>query len=249
MSAHSFFWDSQDHLSTLAFWLELGGAVVEVVVSIVIVTTFNKDWEEKRRKRIEFLFEIGFLIAAAIAVVAIVSNRRIETLRESDDKETGERIKIAESNAVAAASQTTSQTKRLADANAKIVELEAKTLQRTIAPADREKFIQLLKNAPKGRVQIQINASCGDEISTYATTIREMLAAAGYLTPPGNALVFEAPISKGVFIVVANATNQPPFAGPIQHALKAVGVEAQGAISGDRGLSEDLVRIYVGGKP
>jgi hypothetical protein len=103
MSVCSYFWDSQQHLSTAAFWIELGGAIVEVIVSIVIVATFNKEWEEKVKKRLEYQFEIGFLIAAAIAVVAIVSNRRLETLREFDEKLAKQKSDVALGAAIKAA--------------------------------------------------------------------------------------------------------------------------------------------------
>jgi hypothetical protein len=87
MFVWSYFWDSQSHLSNIAFWLELGGALLEVVVSAVIVATFKKEWsDEKLKGRLELLFEIGFLIAAIIALVAIVSNRRTETLIKREEQ-------------------------------------------------------------------------------------------------------------------------------------------------------------------
>src|ERR1022692_91576 len=86
MSACSYLWDSQQHLSNAAFWMELSGAVVEVIVGILIVSTFHRKWDEEAKERLEFLFELAFLVAATKMLVAVISNRRIETLREKDEK-------------------------------------------------------------------------------------------------------------------------------------------------------------------
>ncbi len=253
----SYFWNSENHLNNAAFAIELLGCVIEVIIAIVAIANFPKYWAERRIERIKKLGESFAVVTAIIVLVVLISNRRINSLQElrqskefRKSQEASSQAQNAAKTAEEASANAALQAEKLAAANSKVAELEAKTAQRTIKPVDREKFIQLLKIAPKGRVQVQINGSCGEEITTYATEIGEMIASAGYDTPRGNALAFDAPVYKGVFIIVANATNQPPFSGPIQNALKAIGIDAQGHISGPKaGLDEDQVRIYVGGKP
>ena len=132
-----------------------------------------------------------------------------------------------------------------AKARLRVAELETKLRHRQIRSEDRQKFVALLANAPKGKVEVTFSMGAGDEIADYAEQIRRMIGAAGY--DVGRACGFvQAPIPKVMGIGVWNATNQPPFAGQMQAALKAIGIDTIGYVNSR--LRTNQVQVFVGGK-
>lgn len=130
----------------------------------------------------------------------------------------------------------------------KLLELEARFRERTITESDGEKFIKLLANVPKGNVVVYINGNSGSEVQNYAEQIRQMIGAAGYDVGKMCAQGWGGgQIPKGISVAVKSATNQPPFAGQIQNALKTIGIETTGYL--DDSLDEKTMKIFVGSKP
>jgi hypothetical protein len=156
----------------------------------------------------------------------------------------------AAADATSAAANATSQAEKLKGQNAKLDEIDAKTQQRIITPENREQFVALLKDAPKGNVGIFIDANGGEEISTYANMIRDELGSAGYDTGRNLGISWGGKIHNGVFIELKNTNAIPTFFWPIHDALEAIGIKTTPAQNpDDRTLHENEVRIVVGRKP
>jgi hypothetical protein len=218
MTVCSYFWGSEIHLSNLAFGLEIFGCVIEIIVGIVIVATFHKEFDEHSKKRLEFQFELGFLMAAFIALVAIISNRRIDKLRELGEVQAKQEINNAVSNAVAMANEAH-------NAASNAISAAAQNQPRHITPEQRAKFLELVKNAPKGPIGITMQTQ-SVEAKIYAKEIQKMLIDAGYdaASTMGFSIPPNEPQVKGMYLGVANPTNLPPHAEPFATALEKIGV-------------------------
>lgn len=130
----------------------------------------------------------------------------------------------------------------------KLQQLEARMQDRTITDENRGKFIKLLQYTPKGSVAVFFNGASGGDAQNYAEQIREMIGSAGFDVGSSCSMVWTSgQIPKEVGIGVNNETNRPPFAGPIQQALRAIGIDAVGYY--DRAIGTNIVKIYVGDKP
>jgi len=79
----SYFWDSEVHLNNLAFGVEVTGCIIEIIIAVIAIATFPKDWSEEQKARIRRLAEIFGVVAAIIFLVALVSNRRTSSLQEA----------------------------------------------------------------------------------------------------------------------------------------------------------------------
>jgi hypothetical protein len=121
--------------------------------------------------------------------------------------------------------------------------------QRTITPENREKFINLLSNEPKGMIVVSVNGGSGYEVMNYAEQIRKMCGAAGYDVGKQCSLYFGGAIPDAIGIGLANMTNQPPFAGAVQQALKKIGINTIGYITKDKEIGTNGIVIFVGAKP
>jgi hypothetical protein len=133
--------------------------------------------------------------------------------------------------------------------NSNLGALKNVTPDRTITEEDRAKFISLIKGVPSGNVEVWVNGSAGAETIDYAEEIRQMVGACGYNVGRQCAMGFGTGIiPKGVYVGIKTITNQPPFAGAIQRALIAIGINAKGYEKSDI-KDNQTMEIYVGQKP
>jgi hypothetical protein len=99
---------------------------------------------------------------------------------------------------------------------------------RVITPAQRDKFIALLKSVSKGEIPI-FRGDASVETSNYINQVREMLDAAGYAVN-GRAIVPLIGLSVGSiegnaeFLFYTNENNLPDYALPVQRAFMEIGV-------------------------
>jgi hypothetical protein len=77
-------------------------------------------------------------------------------------------------------SQYDQATNALAVATNTVAAFESKAKPRMITPELKEKFIGLVRDAPKGKIVVQVNEGAGEEPRQFAKQINEMILAAGY---------------------------------------------------------------------
>jgi hypothetical protein len=111
----------------------------------------------------------------------------------------------------------------------KNLELEAKMQPRIITQEQREKFIELLKNAPKGPIRIQYG-SANNETWNFIFQLRGMLDDAGYGVGDSSALVpnptgsVNHSYSTGIAILAYSMETSPAYLGPIEQAFRGIGI-------------------------
>lgn len=115
----SYIWDSEVHLGNLAFGVELSGCLIEIVVAMVGVATLPKEWTKRRKDHIRHQFEAFGVIASIIFLVALVSNHRIDTLRDEriEKQAKGIQQQIAQSSSKANALDPTNGPVRIIEAH------------------------------------------------------------------------------------------------------------------------------------
>ena len=116
---------------------------------------------------------------------------------------------------------------------------------RFITLEQRQEFIRVLSDAPKGAVRVESIAS-NEEAANFATQIAAMLQDSGYTVTEnlGSMMPFGPP-PTGVLLRVKSAEDQPPWGGPLQKALAQINVTAQGCVGGE----SNLVVVFIGDKP
>ncbi|HXR08418.1 MAG TPA: hypothetical protein VN765_13860 [Candidatus Acidoferrum sp.] len=77
--------------------------MIEVVIAIIAVAKFPKYWEEKRVERLKHLAESFAIVTAAIVLVVLVSNRRINSLQEARQEREFKKSQEASTQAQSAA--------------------------------------------------------------------------------------------------------------------------------------------------
>jgi hypothetical protein len=190
-----------------------------------------------------WIIPISFLIATILSEVesetaASVSNRTI--LGVSNQLAQAQmQINLQSNDLKIVKTEYGDATNALAEAT----RINAENTRRTIKTEDRLKFIQLLKNVTnKGEVGVFITDGCGDETTKYAQNIRDMIVAAGFDSGK-HCGVQTGPLLSGIYICVHSQDTQPPFSGPIQKALYAIGISTTGQYLAD--VPPKTVRIYV----
>jgi hypothetical protein len=182
-----------------------------------------------RHTKREHLFTLLALISFAVAIVAEICafpySRRVEKL--SSDEINVLSTKFAESenarsNLLAAAS----------NAQASAAEARELTSSRHITPQMRDKFLALVKEAPKGRVFFCI-ADGTRESQGFASELMSLLHLAGYIVPgdPQNPNSFNriaattlTPYSE-VEIGISAPNDTAPFVTLLAKALKDINID------------------------
>jgi len=120
----------------------------------------------------------------------------------------------------------------------------SKPAAREITEAQRTAFINELDGAPKRALPVVIFDQ-DPEVRSYADQIRVMLVLAGYDCGPEVKTDPSSSVSPvGLMIVVKDPARAPSFAGAIQNAFKAIGIDALGAKDDDFG--KDQAAVVVG---
>jgi hypothetical protein len=115
---------------------------------------------------------------------------------------------------------------------------------REITEEQKSAFVSELADAPKHSFPVVIFDQ-DPEVRSYADQVRVMLELAGYDCGPTVKTNSPSTVSAaGLMIVVKDPARAPSFAGAIQKAFKAIGIDALGAKDGDFG--DDQVAVVVG---
>ncbi len=117
---------------------------------------------------------------------------------------------------------------------------------REITEEQRRTFIAALDDAPKRPLQVVVSEQNDAETRAYADQIRVMLVLSGYNCGPAVSTNSTPLSAKGVLIIVQDPARAPTFAGAIQNAFKAIGIEALGAK--DANFQDSQVVVFVGGR-
>lgn len=122
----------------------------------------------------------------------------------------------------------------------------AKLAPRRITAEQRAIILAFLKDKPRGPVNI-ISIQDADA-STFANDIHAVLGEAGYSVGGMIGTAIYQPQPVGVRLNINDSTKPPPHGGPIQHALKLVGIEASGHV-GMGTPRDDGIELLIGAKP
>lgn len=127
-------------------------------------------------------------------------------------------------------------------------QIESKQKPRTISVERKIEFIDSLRDAPKGTVEIYSFGNADPETISFANILRDMVTSAGYDTGKMVGLLFGGQtIPKGFAMFIKDEQNQPAHGGPIQKAFWKIGFQLEAGI--DQSINTDEVRIIVGVKP
>lgn len=127
------------------------------------------------------------------------------------------------------------------------VQLEAKQKPRILSNESKHKFKKALEGTPRGKVMVSFKVS-DDEARTFAMQIRDLLQSAGYETNPQNNFPWfknDEP-RIGIGIRIMSVETQPLYAGDLQRAFQAIGIEP---ILQAGAFDKDVPEIRVGSKP
>ena len=196
------------------------GTALDVILCIITLIMLRKELTEHSKKKVEGMVESGALIVAMLVLVTVIGLERIGTLQEK-------RIE-----------------KEIEVAHEETAQLRSKMQPRSISPEQSEKFTSFLRNAPKGEVMIVMPINSGEESQDYANQIAKMIRSAGF-NPIAVSDMSNPEIPRGIVLVASNSTN-PPYAGAIQQALKAIGIDAKALQETSR---YPVLKIVVGSKP
>jgi hypothetical protein len=138
-----------------------------------------------------------------------------------------------------------------AEAERTLLEIQERFVPRTLTGQIRDKFLEDLAGAPRGKIIVSVIAN-NPEAFTFASQIRDTLQGAGY--DSGDNMQSFMPMGSaplvGLSVGIRDEKQQPPFAGSLQRAFEAIGIKVLARV-GDLApnLTTDTVVIHVGVKP
>ncbi len=145
--------------------------------------------------------------------------------------------------AVAARLETTA--KELTQAKARTSELERKVAPRHLSQSQMEQMAEFLRPAPRGRIDIIVPLSSGDDALAFAEEIANFLRTVGF-TISGPVQAAYTPM-VGLHIQVKHGDERPQVGGFLQGAFRTAGYTCDGAVKAD--LSDDIaVELIVGAR-
>lgn len=138
------------------------------------------------------------------------------------------------------------QKERAAIAERALLELQERIKPRRISMEQRTRLVEMLKQGPKGPVDIACVLGDGEGLA-LAGQIDEVLKTSGWLTSGVSQGVYAGGNPVGVGILVRDARTAPSYAAVLQRAFGSVAIPLGGAEKAD--LPEGKVVILVGSKP
>jgi len=108
---------------------------------------------------------------------------------------------------------------------------------------DRSALVEALRRVPGGAVKV-LASTLDPEAKAYAEELVALLEAKWSVEFPDRTIPVNAP--PGVSIVVSAFGEPPPHAGPLQHALRSMGVDVKGLADTEAQLG--TVTLIVGQK-
>ncbi len=215
-------------------------------------------------ERIKFIVDMGVtvfgLLAALCAILALVYSLKLDYAKKIEEERF--KLKIAESNAVAAKAkeeaatalssaantnerakklelQVETQKERAASAEKDLLNLQEKIKPRTITPEKSQSLIQELKKFKLK--EIMISSSLGDgEALTYANQFKQIFEVAGWKVNSGVGL--STFTGAGVFILVKNEKDNE--AGILQKLFSGFGIKMEGQVMSGGAK----IQIFIGSK-
>jgi hypothetical protein len=190
-------------------WEHPGILIVVVAVAGEVICDWNrkKSLKERLKKFFGIMLVSGLLLEIAEAV-------------KSDKKAADAYLdaKQAERDAGQA-------NERAANIESNNLVLQAKLQPRTITVKQREDFINILKNSPKGQIRIGIRHP-DKEVSDFTDQVCDMLTNAGFqiqsvMNYPNNLSKPKGGDTIGFF--VTSISDMPPYAKPLILAFNAIG--------------------------
>ena len=196
------------------------------------------EWLKTTSGAYNFTFIIAMIswLIGGIGLVAGFHLNKVKTI------ETEAKAKAAEADRATIAGQ-------LKTARAKTAELEHRLAPRQLTAEQRSTFIAALADAPKGPV-IVAYVSPQPESTAFVEQLRSLIVDAGFTIPAKSeyALSYTIAAPSPWFIaLVAFPAAQPPYALPIQHAFKQIGIDAI-ATDGSQIAQPGELKIYIGSK-
>jgi len=134
------------------------------------------------------------------------------------------------------------------DARTRARNAEERLTPRSVSQSQRAKFIEAVKNVPKGKLSVYSFMSADPGTIQYANQVRDMVVAAGFDSGIMVGMsIGGGQIPVGAAIAVKDAKSQPAFAGDVQRAFAEAGIPLGGMI--DATVPTDEVKIVIGLKP
>jgi hypothetical protein len=134
-----------------------------------------------------------------------------------------------------------------ADLRRKTEMMERRAAPRVLSDEQKQRFVEFLKAAPKGKVAVYSFMSADPETIEYANKIRDMVIGAGFDSGSMVGMSLGGRVPTGVAITIKNASQQPAHAGAIQQAMALIGTPMDGLV--DPSVPDGEVRIIIGLKP
>jgi hypothetical protein len=158
---------------------------------------------------------------ALFAIVIIVTSARLERIKSNlatdKERETRKRIEAA----------------------------ERKVAPRHLSQSQMEQMAEFLRPAPRGRIDIIVPLSSGDDALAFAEEIAKFLRSIGF-TISGPVEAAYTPMI-GFHIQVKHGDDRPQLGGFLQGAFRTAGYKCDGAVNAD--LSDDIaVELIVGSR-
>jgi F0F1-type ATP synthase membrane subunit b/b' len=136
------------------------------------------------------------------------------------------------------------QRERAANAERALLEVQERLRPRTLTSQQRDGLLEILKNGPKGKVELQVPIN-DFEADGFALILAEVLKEAGWQV--GKDIIFVAINfkSEGLLVQARREVNLPAEA--LQKALESIGFPTAPQVNSE--LPEDKIILFVGSKP
>ena len=238
-------WNLEVSVSKWVWWFDYA-AVFDLVAAILLFAVSKWKLKGKTAKKTTHASEVMAVVAAAIWIIDIKLNHRLSALQQNASdaqiatltnslaqaEEGRKQAQSSASIAVAASQNATSEAQKLAAANAKVAELEAKSAPRRISPEKRSAMMRFfVPNMGSGN-KIRMAYSSDTEQFKFAKDLAEVLKAIGFSVEES---------------VVVNPKARVAAFAALQSSLKEENIES--TWYGDDGMDTNALWVIVGKKP
>jgi len=234
-------WGSEVSVSQWTWWFDYA-AIFDLVAAILLFVVSKWKLKGKMAKKTTHASEVLAVVAAIIWIIDVKLNHRLSALQQNaSDAQIStltnslaraeyarNQAQISANNAILASGNATFQAEKLAGANAKIEELEAKNLPWRISPEQSNIVFQLLHPIPIKKELLQVTYTVSEERNDFAKDLISILKNAGFLVEEDAAGLAMTPFSeRNGLSVVVNSSLHPQNAPAIQRALNGAKIECK----------------------
>ena len=232
-------WDSVASVARFNTWMQIAivvfGVLTAAATALTIVAS-NRISDLQAKDAALLQARLG----AAEKANKNVSGQLTDAIRNREEAEKAlkNRLLVAESSAEKAR-ETAAQASTQAEASQRAVQ------PRVLTSEQKSKLTSLLAAGQKGSADVVAVLGDGEAVA-FAREFEGILKAAGWKTKGVSQAIFTGnPV--GLTLVVRSTDSAPPYAGQLQRALAAIGLEAFGSI--DSRYPANALRLIVGHKP